>query len=1421
MVQGWDRDDLIALSQAQMLQVQPPHVLHPTKLWSLRGQRMPFCDRLALLRNQLGAVADDEIRYHLNVLKEECLSGVDFPAKEIVVVDPLVCAAWIDAVSFDCTEWAATHPEIFEAGLQVVGVFCFDSHWIPVLITPWGENVRIASFDATPALPDELASVLTRVVHALGFTEIHFDHVPRTFALKTVCGAVAINFLRSQVGGFPRIGTNFSAWEEHHCLRRRFMNYAGNVTEVPRPWFWGLGEAPDDSADEDCLGLSEEPLQRESSAPPNDSPVQVTVGRLVDLATGGVSPADLEWLLSCSAFQLLESGCPCIVDLHQLALLRAQLLPSEVRSQLLAVQFGIWSDDELRFHLHDLAHRCVVFQGGVSTRKVVVLDPLLTAAWTLPGSISPESCSRLFPKVVSDQLYIVGALRIASHWVPVLLVPCGECVQIVSSDFQAGLPAQWINCLVSFVYALGFRSIRFDHDQRLFQCRSACGAVAINFLAFRLGLGVRVSTYGAVWQSHVALRTKFANALSSTNLVSRPWVWGSGDDESSEHSWPSEDGIAAPVEPEGSSAGELLQRSGVDNSVPFSHVCITTDQRIDLFATHGRSMGDDEIRFHLNMLVVQRQSLGASSSGPRPVVIPVESLNFLNWNDVGHILIEKWCQGVPQVKTHGHQIVGALLEGEHWLPIWVVPAGMVMVVHTFDDIVDYDIFDGKLRWMGLHLGFEEVVVHRVPHGLPSHNFCGAHALAFLAHILLGEELPDSVRTLDFLTTNLRASFVQAMYETSVCRCPIVWGDGGTGALVKSLAEELSLHGVPPSQAENRASQAIKSIGSEPLLQAMQHKQPWKQLKALATNVGFKFVLPSELEATIATNRGKNVGRKAAKAKSVPGVPPPVELDPSKLVVIDGTFRSGVKPLPQLTAQQIGPVSSGFVLMTAQEAEPYLKAGRMVSQEPLALVVFHRSDLHLQSILAQSRITVPCRCTVDNEPVLAEATLVQIGNGPVDKYVGTTLVSLDSPDVRTLRFNVFRDEVEDWDQFVKAPVKHLVQLFPELRRCMVAGCTCPSWHNEEELPIKEPILDLWKRQYMKTGYKPVEAAKADLFCVSVRIPFCLMVRILNRSGSAGAYVEPRSADGQQVLRDFMVIWTSKLSLRELMHLKQTNPAVVGLARIGDRRGLRVAAAQAQEVHAVVRPDTLFLPQADRVQYMVGPFPFGLDRQGISKAMKLVNWHCRPLQPATPQPGRGAMWIVQAVDEPPNAILHTSHGEILISKHKPGELSGRTEVPQPIASPATLALCGGTHSKDDDPWSQGDPWQKFTPSTVPHQQSPVPTDSMQQMESRIQAAVLSRIPQAVPMEQDDVPDRISALEGQVQQLMHKQTQMDGQFQEFSHHHSQQVSGLQTQMQAQCQQLQGQMETQNQSIQAMFETQLSHIRGLLSKRPREDGE
>ena len=142
----------------------------------------------------------------------------------------------------------------------------------------------------------------------------------------------------------------------------------------------------------------------------------------------------------------------------------------------------------------------------------------------------------------------------------------------------------------------------------------------------------------------------------------------------------------------------------------------------------------------------------------------------------------------------------------------------------------------------------------------------------------------------------------------------------------------------------------------------------------------------------------------------------------------------------------------------------------------------------------------------------------------------------------------------------------------------------------------------------------------------------MQPLLEASGASGTYCEPRTADGKEILEEFSVIWTPRQSVSELHHLKQTNPAVVGLARMGDRRGLRVLAAQAQTVHGVLRPDAMFLPQGPRSEFLAGPVPYGIDRHAICKALKQAGWSTKPLQPAAPVPGKGNMWLIHAVDEP---------------------------------------------------------------------------------------------------------------------------------------------------------------------------------------------
>jgi hypothetical protein len=156
---------------------------------------------------------------------------------------------------------------------------------------------------------------------------------------------------------------------------------------------------------------------------------------------------------------------------------------------------------------------------------------------------------------------------------------------------------------------------------------------------------------------------------------------------------------------------------------------------------------------------------------------------------------------------------------------------------------------------------------------------------------------------------------------------------------------------------------------------------------------------------------------------------------------------------------------------------------------------------------------------------------------------------------------------------------------------------------------------------------------------------------------------------------------------------------------------------------------------------------------------------------------------------------------------------------LARPQENIHCGTNaqpKATETDPWAQHDPWRSYHPVQQAHAVTG-PTEGMQQIEERIQTAVLAKT--QVPME-DDIPDRVQALEGQVHQLLAKQQGLEVQFHEHSSQHSQQINALQNQVTAQAQQLHGHLENQNQNMQSLFEQQMQQIRGLLSKRPRDDG-
>lgn len=110
----------------------------------------------------------------------------------------------------------------------------------------------------------------------------------------------------------------------------------------------------------------------------------------------------------------------------------------------------------------------------------------------------------------------------------------------------------------------------------------------------------------------------------------------------------------------------------------------------------------------------------------------------------------------------------------------------------------------------------------------------------------------------------------------------------------------------------------------------------------------------------------------------------VALDPSKLILPEGSFTGGGKSLSQIPVTMLGPVAEGIVIVNWQQAESYVRAAQMIAQGPLALLILQDPTGQTISTMPTTQVTVPAHCLVNNEPLLLEATLVQLGSVLVSK-----------------------------------------------------------------------------------------------------------------------------------------------------------------------------------------------------------------------------------------------------------------------------------------------------------------------------------------------------------------------------------------------------------------------------------------------------
>ena len=166
---------------------------------------------------------------------------------------------------------------------------------------------------------------------------------------------------------------------------------------------------------------------------------------------------------------------------------------------------------------------------------------------------------------------------------------------------------------------------------------------------------------------------------------------------------------------------------------------------------------------------------------------------------------------------------------------------------------------------------------------------------------------------------------------------------------------------------------------------------------------------------------------------------------------------------------------------------------------------------------------------------------------------------------------------------------------------------------DDSDVSDVIFDLWRRQWVSMGFKPCDPSKAEVFLVNIRYAKSVELLMLKSSGVAGIFLEPRSLDAKQPNLDFQVVWLPGATPAEVQHAAQCTASVIGIVRMGSRFGVRVATCDMAAVSSILRPGTVVLAAGPRVEFEMGPLPFGMDRSSVHALCASIKWKAKPVSP----------------------------------------------------------------------------------------------------------------------------------------------------------------------------------------------------------------
>eukprot|EP00438_Fugacium_kawagutii_P009705 Skav211708 [mRNA] locus=scaffold2852:32753:42021:+ [translate_table: standard] len=677
-----------------------------------------------------------------------------------------------------------------------------------------------------------------------------------------------------------------------------------------------------------------------------------------------------------------------------------------------------------------------------------------------------------------------------------------------------------------------------------------------------------------------------------------------------------------------------------------------------------------------------------------------------------------------------------------------------------------------------NLQLDAEAVGLLAHAPPGFQYLSASALTSLMQLPLNQMkealamlvLPTTEHVFGIFCHNQHwacVSFVRQearfVYHDGLADMPSV-GNVEWNKAHRLLVDELPKHGVPADVAANRAVQALKKLTAAAVLRAFDAKNPWQALKSLGNSSErpFQWVLHAELEKHVDA-RAMNKKAPMAKGRKAPAHKPrSVALVPSQIRVSDKAFvDENDQDVASLALDQISPTARGLVIVTTEDAIRFLRDGKKISVDCLALLTLSVIDIPPECPLKFTHLTWPGLLVDTLEPVLVRGTCIQLGDLIAAPVVGTSVPTQVETDL--IRLFVYRDQwPQEWAVLTRGPLRALVAHFACLQFCP-ESCSdgCKKFHPAvEEAGISMVVLDAFAWKWLDAQGRTTQQQKAQSFSLLIRIPKSGTKALMAISGTDGLYTELRD-DQQKVSSSvYAVVWLSD-DLEAAKHRLRSLDKALHLVRFHAKYGLRCLKKDEKALYGELFPSRTCVDCGTALHFEMGPWPYGATKQTVVEFLASLPWSAKPLKPV--RGGKdGRYWLIGSSDDPPTAVVPYSEQFLTITKVK--DMANVKPAPNVVASLKTLQrLTSSSPATHTDPWLTEDPWKSkpLAPKQVPAaaaSSSAAASTKLQEMEERLASQFSEQLRAQVQTVHDenmtDSTSRLDQLEVSMQEMRGQQ-------------------------------------------------------------------